>query len=772
MDWDRRTFVKFAVGAVIGVHASPLIPKLMDDSTIWTQNWSWVPNPEGGGVAYARTVSPQTGTGVLAKIVNSRVAGERAIRVEGDPDHPLSQGGVVPADASALQLLYNEEIRVTSPMLRNRKTGEVMRITWSEALDQLAGNLSELAKSGKAHQSLALAPDPSDVTGRILSRLMHSLGSPNTAYTPTPRETMALAGVFMMGQPFLGFDLANANYVVSFGTPLLEGFGAPVAVRQAYAKWRGYPKNPGTLVQIEPRASVTAGQADEWLPCKAGSEGALALAMCRIMLEEGIYDKSIESAYGFDDMKGFAGFKSMLMKDYDRNKIAKMAGIPLAKLIKITLAFAKAERAVAVCGPGNSGDPGRMYDFMAVLALNAFKGNLGKPGGVLTQQPLPLKALAGDIADPQQPPLAGGERPFNVNNVNAMAKAALAKKPYGIKTLILCGGNFVFNGPQANVMHELARKTPFVVAITPYLDESAAVADLVLPSTHWLEGWGDSTTPYGSPVSSYGVHRPLVKAVPQARDAGDILLAVAQRLGGKVAEALPFKSTEEALAKRSEDLGDFEELAEAGSWVQKKAIYGPPKFNTPSGKLELFSMILHDLCVKQAGSADVLENMLAYLGVEGGAKTAFLPHWQKPAAWGDLKGNKLLMQAVPSLRTTWGGDAITPYMVKILPDTMLAEQDKLVVEMNPITAKALHLNDGDLVQVESEEGSLTAKLSVYAGAAPGMVFVPVGLGHEAFGFQVAGKGMNFNNAAGVTSDPMSGMPIWELTGVTVKKARG
>ena len=81
------------------------------------------------------------GTGCLAKIVNGRVDGERAIRVEGDPDHPLSQGGVVPADASALQLLYNDEVRVTSPMLRNRKTGEVVKITWSEALDQLGAVL-------------------------------------------------------------------------------------------------------------------------------------------------------------------------------------------------------------------------------------------------------------------------------------------------------------------------------------------------------------------------------------------------------------------------------------------------------------------------------------------------------------------------------------------------------------------------------------------------------------------------------------------------------
>lgn len=769
MDWDRRTFVKFAVGAVIGIHASPLIPKFMDDTAIWTQNWNWVPVPEDGAVAYAHTVNPHTGTGAKAKLIDGRVEGLRAIRVEGNPNHPLSQGGVLPADASALQLLYNSEIRVTKPLLRNRSTGVMTQLSWPQALDLVAGNLANLAKNGQAHMAAALGADPSSTTGQILMRLMQALGSPNVAFTPTPRETMALAGLFMMGQPFLGFDLANANYIVSFGTPLLDGFGAPVAVRKAFAGWRGYPKNQARLVQIEPRASVTASQADQWLACKPGSEGLVALAMCRIMIDEGVYDRAIESAYGWNDADGLPGFKSYLLKNLDRAKTASLAGISLPKLVKMTLAFAKADRAVAVCGPGNSGDPGRLYDFMSVLALNALKGNLGKPGGVVAQQPLPLKSLGGALPEAKPPALAMAGRPFGVNNVHELAQAALAGKPYGLKTLMLCGGNFVFNGPQANVMHDLARKTPFVVAITPYMDESAGMADLVLPSTHWLEGWGDSTTPFGSAVSCYGLHRPLVKSVDEAKDGGDILLALAQRLGGPVAAALPFKNLGEAMAKRTQAMGDFKKLAEASYWAQKRPAYGAMRFNTPSGRLELSSRVLRNLLSKGGRDADKTARAL---GVKAGAQTAFLPHWEEPAAYTEGAVYPLVMQAVPSLRTTWGDEAVTPYMVKILPDTVLANTDKLVVEMHPATAQQLHLQEGDAVLVESSAGSLTAKLTLYAGAAPGMVFVPLGLGHKDFGFQVAGKGMNFNRAVKVTSDPMSGMPIWELTGVSVKKVRG
>ena len=771
MQWDRRAFVKLAVGAVLGVHASPLVFKLMDDTAIWTQNWSWVPVPEDGAVAFANTVNPQTGTAVKTRLVKGRVEGTRAIRVEGNPDNPLCQGGVVPADASALQLLYNDDIRVKTPLMRDKNTGRLIRLSWPEALDLLAGNLADLVKKGKPRGIMALGHEPDSTVGQLLMSLMAALGSPNVAFTPDPRDTLALAGLAMTGQTGLGFDLANAKFVVSFGTPLLEGFGSPVATRKAFTKWRAFPKDTGFLAQIEPRASVTASQADTWLACRPGTEGALALAMCSIMIQEGVYDQqAVANSFGFNDEGDFKGFKSLVLKNYPRDKMAALAGVPLEELVRLTLAFAKAENAVAICGPGPSGGPGRMYDFMSVLALNALKGNFGKPGGVVVQGDLPLKPVGDTSISGGVQPLVDPTQGLDLNNADVMARAALMGDPYDINTLLLVGGNFLYNGPSAVVMEKLARKAPFVVAITPYLDESAAVADLVLPSTHWLEGWGDCVTPYGNAVASYGLHRPLIKAVPEAKDAGEILLAVAGRLGGKVAAALPYKNMAEALAVRTEKLGEFEKLAEQSYWLQEKPAYGKIAYNTPSGKFEFFSMGLLKLLSSRVSKPSELKELVSLMGVDEGLESAFLPHWEIPAAANELgTGMPLLMQAVPSLRTTWGGDAITPYMVKVLPESMLADQNMLVVEINPHTAHQLHLYEGDKIRVDSTEGSVTAKVHLFEGAAPGMVFVPVGLGHSAFGFQVAGKGMNFNGAAKVTSDPMSGLPTWELTAVSVEK---
>ena len=92
MQWDRRAFIKLAVGGVLGVHASPLVYKLMDDTAIWTQNWSWVPVPEDGAVAFANVVNPQTGTGAKARLVQGRVDGTPGHPGGGQHRAPLEQG--------------------------------------------------------------------------------------------------------------------------------------------------------------------------------------------------------------------------------------------------------------------------------------------------------------------------------------------------------------------------------------------------------------------------------------------------------------------------------------------------------------------------------------------------------------------------------------------------------------------------------------------------------------------------------------------------------
>ncbi len=734
MNWDRRAFVKFAVGAVVGLHASPLVPKLMDDVAIWTQNWSWVPDPETGEVAFANSFNPDTGTGVKVRLVKARLSGQRVIRVEGDPDHPLSQGGVVAADASVPQKAYYNAMRADAPVMR--KAGVRGRVPAEEALEAVSGKLKELAQAGKASRVAIIADDPYSVTGELLMRFAGAYGTPNLVFMPSAKQTLALAGALMFGQSELGFDLMNSTYTISFGTPLLEGFGAPVAVRKAFAAWRKDPMHRATLVQVEPRASVTASQADVWLACKPGTEGAVAYAIANLMIQAGKASSAVTNS------PGFGQFKSLLAGMYGLDKVSQQTGVPAEKIKAVAEGFMKAPKAVAVCGPGNSADPGRLFDFMAVLALNAVKGNLGKPGGLVLRQGVPLKDLGAPVAMPQVARLDGGDRRImGADSAYDLAVAGLKGKPYPIEALIVVGCNPAFSGPQAKVMRQLIEKTPFVVSVSEYLDETAELADVVLPVASFLECWGDGATPYGAAQSFYGVHRPLISIYPQSKSAGDWVLALAKKLGGSLAEALPFADTKAALAARTAGMGGLDKLAEQGYWMQAKPAYGFA-FNTPSGRLELMP-----------------QGLGGKLPVPG---PGVAPSKERP----------LLMAGIPSLRTGKGDAPMSPYQLKILDDTTLAHKDQLVAEINPQTAAALHLAEGDVVEIASSTGKINARLHLYHGAAPGMVFVPVGLGHTAFGMYLKDKGANFFEAVEITADAGSGLPQWALTPVSIAKAGG
>lgn len=774
MNWDRRAFVKFAVGAVVGLHASPLIPKLMDDSAIWTQNWNWVPTPEDGALAFANTVNPATGTGVKVRMVTGRLKGERLIRVEGNPEHPTSKGGVLPADASALENLYFDDFRVKTPLIFNKDTGMHEAASWDKALEVVAGKLAELYKAGQAHTVAALGTEAKTLDGELLSRFMAALGSPNLSFNVSAADTLALAGWAMAGEENLGFDLAGANYVISFGTPLLEGFGAPVAVRKAFAGWRKDFKHTGTLVQVEPLASVTASQADQWLGCKPGTEAAVALGLCQVLIQEGLYDRAAAGAVGFEDGDRGPGFKTLLAKNYSPGQVSQISGVPVETLIGVAKAFAKEPKAVAVCGPGNGGEPGRLLDFMAVLALNALKGNFGKPGGVVVRQPLGLKPLGEAInhagGKPRLDGLGSAKRPVGVADHLSLAKAALSGNPYKVNMALVAGGNPAYSAPQAGVVRDFLRSVPFLVAITPYLDETAVMAQVVLPCGTFLESWGDSLAPYGGAVAEYGLHRPLIKAFEQVKSQGDVILALAAKLGGDVAKALPFASAEAALKTRTAGLGDLAKLAQKSYHVADKPAYGGVSFKTPSGKLEFFSMNLHNLAVKLSGEGG-MGKVLKSLGVSAEGTAALMPHYEPPAALAAAGHGRLVLAAVPSLRTPKGDQPLTPYMLKVLDGETLSNKDELVVEMNPQTAASLHLAEHDRVKVTSQAGSSDAIVHLFAGAAPGMVFMPVGLGRFAIAnAYTMGRGGNYNQVAEATADPLSGLPVWSLTPVAVTKA--
>ncbi|RLB22334.1 MAG: molybdopterin oxidoreductase, partial [Deltaproteobacteria bacterium] len=115
MGMTRRDFVKLVVGGVAGLHVTPLPWKLTDDIAIWTQNWPWVPVPSEGAFSEEKSVCTLCPGGCGIKV---RKVDNRAIKIEGRTDFPINPGGICPVGMGGLQLLYDKDLRFTSPMKR------------------------------------------------------------------------------------------------------------------------------------------------------------------------------------------------------------------------------------------------------------------------------------------------------------------------------------------------------------------------------------------------------------------------------------------------------------------------------------------------------------------------------------------------------------------------------------------------------------------------------------------------------------------------------
>ena len=256
MKLDRRSFLAFGIGTTAGSALTPLPWKLMDDVSIWSQNWPWTPVPEDGQVSYAHSVCGLCpgGCGITVRKVK-----DRAVKIEGMKDHPVNNGGICILGLSGLQLLYGPT-RVKQPMKRvgNRGEGKWAPISWTEAIDTVSAKLKELRDKGEAHTVAGIMDSDRGSVPRLMERFLTAYGTPNFFRMPSVQDSYELTLYLMHGmRAMAAFDVEKSDYVLSFGSGLIEGWGAPVYMLQANSTWR---KAGGKVVQVESRLSNTAAK--------------------------------------------------------------------------------------------------------------------------------------------------------------------------------------------------------------------------------------------------------------------------------------------------------------------------------------------------------------------------------------------------------------------------------------------------------------------------------------------------------------------------------
>ncbi|MFQ5663298.1 MAG: molybdopterin-dependent oxidoreductase [Terriglobia bacterium] len=787
---NRREFLRFAGGGALGLATSGVtLQGLSTANAALAAEEVRVP---GGPETWSLSVCSLCPGGCGLRV---RKVGERAVKIEGNPLHPVNHGRLCPRGLAGLQVLYHPD-RLYAPQknLGRRGAPQWKEISWEEALNTVVERLGELRKRGQAGSLVFVGGCCGHLHRRLFQRFMRAYGSPNYLRPPSGLDATQVAVYLQQGlSQGLAYDLEGAGYLLSFGVNLLEGWGSPVSAMRAFGHWRDSAGGRRTkFVQIEPRFSVTAARADEWVPLRPGTEAALALGVAYVLITEGLYDAGFvnQHTFGFEDWRDargrrHLGFRSLILGEYRLNEVAALTQVPVETILRLGREFGRNRPGLAIGGHQSSIFPGDPYTAMAVHSLNALVGSLEIPGGALARPELPgdeeprsrgRNHLPASVVNRDDTPLPWAD-------LTRLPDAILAGKPYPVEALLVHGTDLVFSLPNGGQFAQALKRVPFVVSFSPFFDETTAYADLILPDHTDLEKWQEEAAPPTFPHPLVSISPPVVEPAHQTRATTEVVLQVAHRLGGEVAAALPQASFEEFLRAEVEEIFAaragytfttsleetwnrllersgwwaptyatveqlWELMKQRGGWWEPTYYYGEWAriLRTPSRRFEFYSQKLARWAAQHSGLA-------ARVGFDPGDDRLCLPH--QPRRPDPPPEFPLLLIPVEVLPLAGGNGADLPYLQQIA-GSQVFEHWESWLEMNPHTARELGLANRDWVWVESPRGRARVRLRLYAGVRPGVVHLPLGYGRtEGSGW--ARRGLNPLSLIESEPEPLTGL---------------
>lgn len=800
----RRGFLQ-AVGATAG--AATLVKGRLTGAEVGARDFERWATPEETTVPSICQQCPG-GCGLIARTLDGQLAG-----IAGNPLHPINRGALCPKAYGALQLLYDPE-RVKGPMVRAGDRGRFRSIGWDEALKLVTERLAELRGKGLAHTVAVLGGQYRGYRDTLWRRFAEAYGTPNYIRVRclAPEEP-ALAHQLMQGVTSpLGYDLAEARSILSFGVGLLEAWLGPVHASLAFAGLGGTKERPrARLIHVDPRRSHTAAKADRWVPIVPGTDGILALGIANALIREGLHDREFveQHTFGFEDWvdsrgQRHEGFRDIVLSEYGLLTVSAATGVPVKTILEIARDLATLKPAVVIGERGPAYGPDDLHTRMAIHTLNALIGSLGVRGGLRLQGELPLRALPPVRKDEAaqrglgRPRIDGAGRGqyFLVSDApQALPERVLAGNASPINALFLFGTNPLANHPAKEAFARAFDRIPFIVSFSPFLDESSARADLVLPDHTYLERWQDDQVTHLAGFTCFSLARPATTPLHQTRDAADVVLELAKRLGGSVAESLPWASFENVLHAGARGLFDagrgyvistppeeslrkvlerqgywtpefksydefWKALGTRGAWwdptglpVSRRAL-----FRTTSGKFEFYSTALRqrvEEAEKQSGAR------AAFAGPPNGRDRGdllYLPVAPLPAR-GEGGAFPLRLNTYRLITRPIGGGRNQPWLLE-QPAVHVRATWERWCEVHPHTAAKVGIKDGDWIWVESAKGRIRLRARLFAGTLPDVVNVPL------FG----GEGPNQNDLIANETDAFRGFGLLNTTRVKVYRA--
>ena len=485
------------------------------------------------------TICPYCGVGCGLYIA---VEDGRAVGLEYNREHPVSEGALCPKGNAVLEILDHPE-RLRHPM---KKVDDGWRqISWPEALDLVSHKIDEVRQAhGPDALGFLASAKCTNEENYLFQKLARRLGTNNVdhcarlCHAPTVVGLVRAFGSGAMTNPIP--DLTNADCIFVIGSNFAEN-------HVLVARWVLRAKEKGAKVIVaDPRLTPTAWLADTFLPLRPGSDVALLNGMMRVIIEEGLTDRAfiVQRTSGYDELV-------KVVQDYTLDYVANITGVPPALIVEAARAYAKAPSAAIVYCMGITQHTSGSDNVAACANLALICGQVGRPGAGLwplrgqnnVQGACDMGALAEfypgyqRAADPavreRFARAWGGELGTEPGlTVVEMMNGAAAGE---VKAMYIMGENPLLSDPNANHVRQALKTLDFLVVQEIFLTETAQLADVVLPAAAWAEKEGTFTST-GRRVQWI---RRAVAPPGEARDDLWIIGQVAQRLGFDFGDGSP-----------------------------------------------------------------------------------------------------------------------------------------------------------------------------------------------------------------------------------------
>jgi len=797
---SRRRFVGFTAGAAAGTAIGMSAGKFLSDFASAVDSPVYVPRGPEGFTLSVCAMCPG-GCGLRARRI-----GERAVKLEGNPLHPVNGGRLCPRGHAALQGLYHPD-RAPGPLHRVGPRGSIGSFepsTWDRAMDEIAGRLRSLREAKRPESLVLIRGSHGGIGLRVARRFVQAFGSPNDVALDRGEEAAALALLAGQGvRTAPAYDVQSTDYVLSLGGALLEAWSSPVHMTRAYGEFRqGRMGRRGKLVHVEPRLSVTASSADEWIAVRPGTEGVFALGLAGVIVSEDLHNRDFVLArtLGLEeshDAQGRVrpGLRALLERHYGLERVAGETGVSVNVILRIAREFAGARSSVAIGPRKGPLLPGQLFDHLAAQVLNALVGSLDTPGGVLVPEDVPLAswpALPADAAAaegrkrPRIDGAGGKDFPLLGSDPERLADALISGSPYPAEVLMVVGADPLLTSAAPERFAAAIQKVPLVVSFATIPDDTALHADWILPEAHFLERWDLHTSPPGVPYPLVSLAQPvLAKPLRDARPVGEVFMDLARRVGPATSLALPWKDVPELIRTEMDALYEKRRGAIMGTqfdeaWVRmmEGAGWWAPGYRSAD---ELWKRALESggwwdpfydhqdwkrVLRTESGRYEFRTDLLE--GATQHVPTAAAPTPAVSAQQGTAPGPLALVLFEP-LAIAGGTGAELPFLQGIL-DPGQEERWETWAEIHPESAAVLGVKDRQWVRVESPSGAILARARVGLRVVPGVVAIPVGLGKRGGGRWAKNAGANPLRLLVPARDPLSGLPDFGATTVRVSLA--